>query len=57
MVQNQKIVLIGPSGQMCHSLEVAQHPLHMAHNGTPLVLQEEGHQLQIQTKANHLACT
>jgi hypothetical protein len=31
MVQNQKNVLIGPSGQMCHSLEVAQYPLHMAH--------------------------
>jgi hypothetical protein len=36
MVQNQKIVLIGPSGQMCHSLEVEQYPLHMAHNGTTL---------------------
>ncbi len=45
MVQNQKIVLIGPSGQMYHSLEVTQYPMHMAHNGTPLVLQEEGHQL------------
>jgi hypothetical protein len=57
MVQNQKIVLIGPSGQMCHSLEVEQYPLHTAHNGTLLVLQEEGHHLQIQTKANHMACT
>jgi len=52
-----KNCFIGPSGRMCHSLEVAQYPLHTAHNGTLLVLQEEGHQLQIKTKANHLACT
>jgi hypothetical protein len=39
---------------MCHSLEVAQYLLHTAHNGTPLMLQEEGHQLQ---KVSHLACT
>ncbi len=45
------------SAQTCHSLEVAQYPLHTVHNGTLLVLQEEGHQLQIQTKASHLPCT